>query len=100
MANKSIADYMLSNGYNKALEYFKEEADFPEEEEEEVQSKVEDGNQACPTDPNRRSFPWFLPTISVIQFCTHVYMVITEDNRLESPLILNPYRYVTICRRN
>ena len=28
--NKAIADYMLSNGYNEALESFAREADFPD----------------------------------------------------------------------
>ena len=29
--NKAIADYMLSNGYNEALEAFKKETDMPGE---------------------------------------------------------------------
>ena len=29
--NKAIADYMLSNGYNEALESFKKETDMPGE---------------------------------------------------------------------
>lgn len=99
-ANKSIADYMLSNGYNEALECFKREADFPGEMDPEVgleELRMGDGkNPEQPNPPNagRRPIPWFLLTMSIVEFCIHVYMVVTEENRMESPLILDSNKYV------
>ena len=96
--NKWLADYMLYNGYHETLECFKGEADFPEEVDHEAGSdelsSVEDGSsreQSCPTKPCRR-LPWFLVTMSLAQICTHIYMVISQDHRHESPLIKDPFR--------
>ena len=94
--NKAIADYMMSNGYNEALESFVREADFPDKMDLEAGSElqVEDGShpeQPCPTKACR-TFPWFLVPMSLAQICIHVYMVISQDNRHESPLIKDTSR--------
>ena len=104
--NEWVANYMSSHGYTETYECFRREADFPEGIDPEsgsevsrsvgsdVQSSVDVGTQQR---PNRRSlplrsFPWFLVSISAVQFCIHMYMAISGDSQLESPLINNPYR--------
>ena len=97
--NKALLDYMSRNGYQETLECFKREADFPDESEPEAASeelRVEEGSLHEHPHPNSTSacsrFPWFLVTMSIVQFCIHLYMVISKDDRQESPLIIDPFR--------
>ena len=87
-ANTSIANYMLSNGYNETLECFKREADVPDEEEEEpeeVRIQVENDKNARP-DHSTFHTPLFILNISVWQ-CSFFLTGMSKEL-----LLLDPYR--------
>ena len=86
-ANRSIANYMLSNGYNETLECFKKEADIPDEEEEpeEVSIQVENDRNAG-QDHSTFHTPLFILNISVWQ-CSFFLTGMSKEL-----LLLDPYR--------
>ena len=84
-ANRSIVNYMLSNGYNETVECFKKEADVPDEDPNEVTLQVESEKNTASDVPTCHT-PWFILNITVIQ-CSWFLMGISID-----PFLFDPFR--------